>query len=178
METKDDLSEAQEDYLEAIYRIILKNGVARVKDIAAELHVRYPSVTAALRVLSKRALINYEPYGLVTLTTAGHDQAARVTEKHRLLKSFLSSVLGVSPVEADDTACRMEHVISPEVYVRFVQFIKYLYVSQGSDGKWLKDFKKFCVKDKADPLSADSLDSYFVGTGFKMPGGDDVAGNA
>jgi DtxR family transcriptional regulator, Mn-dependent transcriptional regulator len=169
METTQELTEALEDYLEAIYRIIKKNGAARVKDIAAALNVRYPSVTSALQVLTKRNLINYEPYGLVTLTQTGKIEASRVTEKHRLLNSFLLNVLGVDPEIADETACRLEHVIPKEVYVRLVQFIKYLHVSQDADGKWLKDFKKFYLKDKTAPSTMTNLDAYFDGTGFTMP---------
>ena len=174
METTNELSEALEDYLESIYRLILKNGAARVKDIAAALKVRYPSVTSALQALTKRGLINYEPYGLVTLTKEGYEAAVRVTEKHRLLKSFLSNVLGVTPVSADETACRMEHVISKDVYLRLVQFIKYLYVSQRVDEKWIGAFRKFCGKDKGCSLESCNLDEYFNGTGFNMPGGNDV----
>jgi DtxR family transcriptional regulator, Mn-dependent transcriptional regulator len=177
METKTELTEALEDYLEAIYRLILKNGAARVKDIAASLGVRYPSVTSALQALAKRALINYEPYGLVTLTKTGYDEAVRITEKHRLLKNFLSAVLGCAPEISDETACRLEHVIPKDVYVRLVQFIKYLYVSQDGEGKWIRDFRKFCGKDRGSPLAPGNLDSYFNGTGFDLPGGNDVSDN-
>ena len=44
-------SRSFEDYLEAIYNIILKKGYARTKDIAAELNITPPSVSAMLKKL-------------------------------------------------------------------------------------------------------------------------------
>jgi DtxR family Mn-dependent transcriptional regulator len=178
MENTGELSEALEDYLEAIYRIILKNSAVRVKDIAAELKVKNPSVTSALQALKKRGLINYEPYGVITLTKEGLDTALRTTEKHRLLKNFLSHVLGVQPETANDTACRMEHVIPRDVYVKLVQFIKYLYVTQGTDGKWVEDFRKFAAKDSTRSLESGNLEKYFHGTGFDVEGGANVTRKA
>jgi DtxR family Mn-dependent transcriptional regulator len=176
--TNDDLSEALEDYLEVIYRIILKNSAVRVKDIAAELKVKNPSVTSALQALKKRALINYEPYGIITLTKAGLETALKTTEKHRLLKNFLSHVLGIQPSTANDTACRMEHVIPHDVYVKLVQFIKYLYVTQGDDGQWVAEFRAFAAKDSTRSVDSGNLEKYFHGTGFTIEGETDVTRNA
>ena len=178
MQTNDELTEALEDYLEAIYRIILKKSAVRVKDIAAALKVKNPSVTAALQALTKRGLINYEPYGVISLTQTGFDAAVRVSEKHRLLKSFLEHVLGIDTVMADDTACRMEHVIPRDVYVRLVQFIKFLYVSQDVAGQWKKDFGEFLSTDLPEVFCGDCLSEYFDGTGFDPAGGSHDTGNA
>jgi DtxR family Mn-dependent transcriptional regulator len=170
MEHREELTESQEDYLETIYRIILKKDVARVKEIAAELKVRYPSVTSALQTLEKRGLVNYEPYGTITLTKEGFDAAIEVTGRHRLLKSFFSKVLGIEALKAEESACRIEHVISSEVYTRLVQFVKYVYTTQDSADKWLEDFKKFAKKDKASHTGGAGIDTYFKGTGFALEG--------
>ncbi|HSV55716.1 MAG TPA: metal-dependent transcriptional regulator, partial [Magnetospirillaceae bacterium] len=84
MKQRDGLSEALEDYLEAIYRTILRKSGVRVKNIAEQLGVRNPSVTSALKSLEKRGLINYEPYGVISLTKKGLEAAVKLTEKHRL----------------------------------------------------------------------------------------------
>ena len=49
MAEKSSLSMKLEDYLEAIYWLIEKNQVARVRDIAAALSVHKSTVTSALR---------------------------------------------------------------------------------------------------------------------------------
>jgi len=66
------LTEALEDYLEAIYDIISNKGGVRVKNISERLKVRNSSVTAALRSLKEAQFINYEPYGVISLTPSGY----------------------------------------------------------------------------------------------------------
>ena len=62
-----ELSSTLEDYLEAICRLEQEKGFARVRDIARALGVANSTATAALQALSKKGLINYEPYEPVTL---------------------------------------------------------------------------------------------------------------
>ena len=65
------LSVSLEDYIEEIYIQVLKNGQAKVTDIANELKVKKASVTGALNILSTQKLINYAPYSPITLTSEG-----------------------------------------------------------------------------------------------------------
>jgi DtxR family Mn-dependent transcriptional regulator len=109
------LSSSQEDYLEAILRLVQKNRVARVKDIAEALGVRMPSVTSALKQLKERQMIRYEKNSFITLTDEGAACAAEVDERHRTLVLFLESVLMVQEAEAETTACRIEHAIGMDI---------------------------------------------------------------
>jgi len=120
------LTESLEDYSEVLYQIVQGKQAAHVKDIAAELSVRYSSVTSALQALSRRGLVIYEPYRLSTLTFEGYDTAVQMAEKHRMLRTFFELVLGLDPKVSDEAACRMEHIIPKVAYHRFVRFIKYL----------------------------------------------------
>jgi len=61
-ENKTQLSDSLEDYLEIILALEKQKKVARVKDIAEEMSVLRGSVTSALKNLSSKELINYEPY--------------------------------------------------------------------------------------------------------------------
>lgn len=168
MQTKEGLSESLEDYLETIYKIIVEKTAVRVKDIASAMNVRYPSVTAALKALEKRGFINYEPYGIITLTKSGLDVALEVAERHRLLQAFFENTLGIDATVASINACKMEHVLSREVYDRFVQFVKFLYVSQGTDLRWVEDFKAFITSKEGKKPDAKGLEQYFNGTGFDL----------
>src|SRR5512140_564060 len=105
----ENLSESLEDYLEAIFNLTRQTAVARSKDIADGLGVARPSVTGALRQLAQKGLINYEPYGLVSLTKVGQSRAAGVAKKHDIIKSFFVDILGVDAESATDAACRAEH---------------------------------------------------------------------
>jgi DtxR family transcriptional regulator, Mn-dependent transcriptional regulator len=118
------LTESQEDYLEAILALEEKNRVARVSDIAESLDVKKSSVTAALRGLAKRNLVEYSPYAQVRLTAQGKLGARALSQSHRRLKRFFIDRLGVSEEVADRNACRMEHALDPKVMERLLSHLE------------------------------------------------------
>ncbi len=132
-----EVSESQEDYLEAILGIIEEKGAVRAKDIAARLDVTSPSVTGALHTLSESGLVNYVPYDVITLTARGRRLAQDVWRRHRLLRDFLTVVLGVGPKEADEVACRMEHALSPRVVKRLASFMRFADMCPTGDDDWI-----------------------------------------
>lgn len=117
------LSQSLEDYLEMVHMLRLTNGVARVKDIAAALSVKMPSVAKAILELKKLGLVTQEPYSGVELTEEGRMAAADVLNRHILLKGFLIR-LGVSEAIADKDACSMEHILSAETLSTIEDFMK------------------------------------------------------
>lgn len=116
------LSHSQEDYLEEIYKQVLQNGFAKVTDISNALNVKKASVTGALNLLSGKKLINYEPYSKITLTKAGEEFAKTILKKHETLRDFCENVLNLSPAEASENACRMEHIVSEKFFKNFIKF--------------------------------------------------------
>ena len=123
MEKTIPLSENIEDYLETILRLQIRNKVARSKDIAEELNIKRGSVTGMLKKLAARKLIDYEPYGYVTLTPEGENIAKKIEYRHTVLKDFLFRILEVDEARADETACRMEHAMDSQSFKKFVEFI-------------------------------------------------------
>ncbi|OWV19336.1 iron (metal) dependent repressor, DtxR family [Fibrobacter sp. UWB16] len=117
------LSQSLEDYLEMVHMLRLANGIARVKDIAAALSVKMPSVAKAILELKKLGLVTQEPYSGVELTEEGRKAAADVLNRHILLKGFLIR-LGVSEAIADKDACSMEHILSAETLSIIEDFMK------------------------------------------------------
>ena len=117
------LSQSLEDYLEMVHMLRLANGIARVKDIAAALSVKMPSVAKAILELKKLGLVTQEPYSGVELTEEGRKAAADVLNRHILLKGFLIR-LGVSEAIADKDACCMEHILSAETLSVIEDFMK------------------------------------------------------
>lgn len=118
-----DLSESLEDYLETILELQTTNTVARSKDIAEKLDIKRGSVTGMLKKLAAQELINYEPYGYVTLTPKGEKIAKEIENRHVVLRDFLSRFVGVDEKTADDTACRMEHAMNAATFKKFKAFI-------------------------------------------------------
>jgi len=138
------LSASLEDYLEAIFHIISEKQVARAKDISRRLKVAGSSVTGALHSLAKKGLINYAPYDLITLTPAGKKAAEDVVHRHEALRDFFVHVLTVEYAEADEAACRIEHVISKNILERIIQFAEFVEMCPRGGSKWIAGFEYHC----------------------------------
>ena len=54
------LTPSEEDYVEMIYRIYLKNGNVRVKDVASELNIKPASVTKMVKKLDEKGVLEYK----------------------------------------------------------------------------------------------------------------------
>ena len=142
--TNKNLSASLEDYLEAIYNLSLENEVARSKDIAKLLGVAKPSVTGALKNLSLKKLVNYKPYGFVTLTEQGRLQAKAVAEKHAIIKSFFVDILGVDKTVAGKAACEIEHALGPQIMERLIGFVDFIGQNSKDGHDISKKFIEYC----------------------------------
>ncbi len=118
------MTQSLEDYLEAIYLIIQKKKVARVKDISEQLDVKKPSVINAVKELETRNMVVHEKYGYIELTSLGQAEAAKIYDRHETLRSFLIKVLGLPEDVAEDDACKMEHVLSQQTFHKLKDFMK------------------------------------------------------
>jgi len=120
------LTSSQEDYLEAILALVRQENVARVRDIAKRLGVGKSAVTGALKVLSKRKLVNYDPYEFITLTERGQAAAERVVNRHMTLQRFCRHVLDLDEEAAEANACRLEHHADDQVFSRLEQLVTFM----------------------------------------------------
>lgn len=124
MTNKINLSESLEDYLETILELQDTKTVARSKDIAEKLNIKRGSVTGMLKKLAENGLINYEPYGYVTLTPRGKKIATEIEKRHVFLKDFFLRVLKIDEAVAEKTACQMEHAMDSQTFKKFKDFIE------------------------------------------------------
>ena len=129
------LSASLEDYLEAILNVADEDGVARSKDIAVSLGVAKPSVTGALKLLTRRGFVNYKPYGCVTLTKKGVLLAGHVAKRHETIKSFFVDILGVDASIAQKAACKAEHLLGPVIISKMRNFTNLAKKNAGSNTK-------------------------------------------
>ena len=139
----DKLSASLEDYLEAIYHLAAGQEVARSKDIAEAMKVSRASVTGALKALSEKGLVNYKPYGYVTLTEEGEQIARRVVRRHEVLTRFFEGLLGAEPSTAQAAACRAEHTLGPEITARLMAFIELVSKAQDDGQDIVKQFQQY-----------------------------------
>ena len=105
------LSSAMEDYLEAVFMLQQRKGYVRCVDVADQLGVKKPSVSRAVKELSKMGYLMKEADGTLSLTEQGRRIAEQVYEKHQFFTQQLIEA-GVPPDIAARDACKLEHVIS------------------------------------------------------------------
>ncbi len=144
------ISAVQEDYLEAILALEAQSPRVRVRDLADRLSVHKSTVTAALKALAEKGLIEYEPYGQIVMTRVGRRAGERVSADHAVVKAFLTDVLMIDEQTAGDNACRMEHVMDRSVINRLVSFTAYMTQGQRQDGlSCLEAFKTYLKTESA-----------------------------
>jgi DtxR family Mn-dependent transcriptional regulator len=115
-----------EDYLKTIASIGDDNNTVSVTEISQALGVKKPSVTAALKKLSRQGLVEHERYGRVALTPEGSRIAQDVIRRHEVLCCFLVNVLHVDSEIAIEDACQMEHVLSMSSLEGLENFVEYV----------------------------------------------------
>lgn len=104
-----------EEYLECIYRLQEKSGVARTSDIVKSLGVVPGTVTNTVEWLEKEGLVTHKPYKGVKLTEKGRKIALQVIRKHRLSERLLVDILRMEWDKVHDAACKLEHGITDEI---------------------------------------------------------------
>lgn len=121
------LSSAGEDYLEAIYCIMIEHPgdtAVRSVDVSERLGVSKASVNKALNSLKEGGYVDQNRYGRVFLTESGRVYAAEVWRRHRMLRTFLNVELGVDAEVADDEACLMEHALSEDTTQKLMAYLE------------------------------------------------------
>ena len=115
--------ESKEDYLERILVLSEKNEKLRAIDIANYMNYSKPSVSIALKKLKTDELINVDKNGIINLTNKGKEIAIEIYERHKIISSALI-MIGVDPVIAKEDACKIEHDISHETFIKLKEFIE------------------------------------------------------
>lgn len=123
--TNSQLTSSLEDYMEVISTYLKKYNKVRAIDISKELNVSRASVSEALKRLAEKGLINYSRYDVISITEEGERAAQKVIERHMLLQCFFKDILGLDENESAENACKIEHVISEDVYIRLSEYVKY-----------------------------------------------------
>ena len=109
------LTSAMEDYLEAVLMMQQRHGYVRCVDVAEHLGVKKPSVSRAVKELSKSGHLVKNADGTLSLTETGLQLAEQIYEKHRFFTERLIAA-GVDPKTAEQDACEIEHAISAESF--------------------------------------------------------------
>lgn len=110
-----------EDYLKAIYAIQQGGEAATTNALAERLELAPASVSGMVRRLATQGLLEHEPYRGARLTAAGRIAALRTLRRHRVLESYLATVLGVPWDDVHAEAEQLEHAASDTLIDRMAQ---------------------------------------------------------
>jgi DtxR family Mn-dependent transcriptional regulator len=109
-----------QDYLKTIYDLTATGEAASTTALAARLGIKPASVTGMIQRLASGnpPLVDYRKHQGVTLTPAGERAALEVIRHHRLIETYLVTMLGYKWDNVHEEACKLEHVISEEFETR------------------------------------------------------------
>jgi DtxR family Mn-dependent transcriptional regulator len=113
-----------EEYLETINTLEEMEGTpVKTSSLARFMQVSSASVSEMLHRLSEKGMVNYTPYGGVSLTEEGWQYVTKLTRRHRLWEVFLNRYLGIGWQEVYEDACNLEHNTSDTVAEKLAQFL-------------------------------------------------------
>ncbi len=101
-----------EMYLKTIFLLQEKGIQPKPVDLVNELELSKGSVSEMVKKLTEEGVINYESYGVITLTKKGLQKAKNVVRKYLTVKEFLINVLKTPIDKVHDEACNLEHAFS------------------------------------------------------------------
>jgi len=116
-------NESKEMYLKTIMQLSQKLDVVRAVDIAKEFNYSKASVSKALSNLIDEGDVYYDDHKYVFLTKTGIVKANDVIIRHEVISQFLEKTLKINEEVASADACRIEHVISDDVFQAMQAYI-------------------------------------------------------
>ena len=118
------IHESAEDYLESILALQEQLGEGQVHsiDIVNRLGFSKPSVSIAMKKLRENGYISMAGDGAITLLDSGMKIASKIYDRHKTMTRFFE-LLGVSPKQAEEDACKVEHDLSSETYHKILEFL-------------------------------------------------------
>lgn len=107
--------ESEEMYLETILLLQKRIKVVHSVRVAEELNYSRASVSRGVNLLSKKGYITFGKSGEINFTLEGKKKAEGIYERHVVITDLLEKI-GASKEIAEENACRIEHVISDELF--------------------------------------------------------------
>ncbi len=115
--------ESEEMYLETILLLKQKSANVHAINVAEELGYSKPSVSRGMGLLVKKGYITIASGGEIQFTEEGRIKAEGIYERHTVITKLLEMV-GATREIAEENACRIEHVITPELFEIIKMYVK------------------------------------------------------
>jgi DtxR family transcriptional regulator, Mn-dependent transcriptional regulator len=114
---------AEEEYLQTIYWLKEAGLPITGANIARAMQLSAPTVHEMLGRLETDGYVTRNEDKSLDFTDTGHEHAAGMVRRHRLIERFLTDVLGVPWDEVHEEAERLEHAMSPVLEERMLAAI-------------------------------------------------------
>ena len=109
------ITEATENYMEAILILEKRNGSVRPVDVANFLGFSKPTISQYMKNYVSQGLVEIGGDGHILLTQSGREIAERIYERHQVIAAIFMA-LGVPEETALEDACKVEHDLSEETF--------------------------------------------------------------
>lgn len=116
------ITPAMEDYLEMICRMVKKQDVVRIKDLANSLNVKPSSASKMANQLKNFGLVSFERYGYIKPTTKGLKRGDYLLYRHDVLNAFLCFI-NQSKDETEQVE-KIEHFLDKNTIRNIEKFLK------------------------------------------------------
>ena len=113
---------SEENYIKTIHRL-QQFGTVTTNALAAKLKSKPASITAMMKKLKTKKLLNYQPYYGFKLSAEGNKVALLIIRRHRLWEYFLAEKLQFSWDEVHEVAEHLEHVSSKKLIDKLDEFL-------------------------------------------------------
>ena len=114
-------NQSEQDYLETLLTLSKAQSIVHRIDVAKRMNVSQAAVNKAIKLLCEKEYV-YEDGKHLYLTESGKAYAEAVFERHCIIREYLLKN-GISAENAEEDACRMEHLISEETFLMMKKFV-------------------------------------------------------
>lgn len=116
------ITSSMEDYLEMIYRLYQEEKSLRIGRVAEYLHVKPSSASKMITNLKAQGLVEFERYGIITLTENGIALGEYLLFRHDILHRFFC-FLNHSEDELEQVE-KVEHFIDSRTISHIKDFLE------------------------------------------------------
>lgn len=116
------VSANKEKYLREIYANLNDEGYTRVSLLAKSLQVSVPSASKMAKKLNEENYIEFQRYGIITLTEKGMEVCMRLLANHNVLVHFFQFI-GIEEEKIEDEVKSIEYSMSNDVIKKIEFFL-------------------------------------------------------
>jgi DtxR family transcriptional regulator, Mn-dependent transcriptional regulator len=121
--SSDHATVAEEEYLQIIYWLQEAGLPMTGANIARAMQVSAPTVHEMIGRLEQDGYVTRAADKTLAFTDSGHEHAAQIVRRHRLIERFLTDVFDIPWDQVHEEAERLEHWMSPVVEERMLRAI-------------------------------------------------------